>query len=380
MLGLHGDFSTMPLKDLVVYLGEKAASGTLKLTRDDVRKQLVLQQGQVINASSNLPREYLGQFLINLGYITEEQFNAAYETQLQTRVFMGRILVMIGLVSEEVVSAVLSTKFRETVLEAYTWTTGNFTFDPSSVPAQPEGVMVKVPLRHIEREFAFREQAWGEFRRAFPSRACTLELVRENLVEQPRPGSLDEKLVKGIEAGQTLDELMLAMHATDFFFFQRLFSLQRLGAVRVLPPSSPPVTEAVGPPQPQNLRGRSTEELLSQASYCLAQGEYRCAWAHAAAAHAARPDAGHDQLLQRIEVAWYEYLKAELLSRERVPKALLAPDEVRALPLSAAERYLLSRVDGQKALANIIRIAPLREFESLAIFDRFVGAGWVRFD
>lgn len=370
----------MPLKDLVVYLGDRQASGTLKLTRDDVRKQLVLQQGQVVNASSNLPREYLGQFLINLGYITEDQFTAAYETQLQTRVFMGRILVMIGLVSEDVVSAVLSTKFRETVLEAYGWTTGNFSFDPSSVPAQPEGVAVRVPLLHIDRESDFREQAWAEFRRAFPSRACTLELVKENLVEEPRKGSLDEKLVLGIEAGQTLDELMLAMHATDFFFFQRLVSLQKLGAVRVLPPASPPITEEVGPPQPQTLHRRTPEELLSQASYCLAQGEYRAAWAAAAAAHGARPSAGHDLLLQKIELAWYEFLKAELLEAPRVPKALLAPDEIRALPLSAAERYLLSRVDGQRPLASIIRIAPLREFESLAIFDRFNAAGWVRFD
>src|SRR5687768_4341267 len=128
MRGLHGDFSTMPLKDLVVYLGNKRASGELKLERGSVKKSASLLDGQVINASSNQPREYLGQFLINLGHIGEEQFNKAYETQKETKIFLGRILVMIGAVSEQVVRTTLSLKFRETLLEAFLWSEGTFAF------------------------------------------------------------------------------------------------------------------------------------------------------------------------------------------------------------------------------------------------------------
>jgi len=92
----------MPLRDIVLYLGNKRASGHLDVERDQLRKRLQIQNGSIINASSNQPREYLGQILINLGYLTEDQFNKAFETQKETKVFLGKILSMIGLVSEPV--------------------------------------------------------------------------------------------------------------------------------------------------------------------------------------------------------------------------------------------------------------------------------------
>ena len=63
----------MPLKDLIVYLANRLATGVLSLEREGTRKQVHLEDGRIVNASSNLPREYLGQFLINMGQITEEQ-------------------------------------------------------------------------------------------------------------------------------------------------------------------------------------------------------------------------------------------------------------------------------------------------------------------
>src|SRR5438309_6436027 len=137
--GLFGDFGTMPLKDLVVYLGNKRATGTLILERGGVRKTVAIKKGLAINASSNSPREYLGQFLINMGHITEDQFNKAYQTQKETKIFLGKILVMIGLVSEDVVKNALSMKIRETLLEAFNWAEGTFNFDSTDAPEAPDG-------------------------------------------------------------------------------------------------------------------------------------------------------------------------------------------------------------------------------------------------
>src|SRR6476469_7733592 len=119
--GLYGDFETMPLKDLVVYLGNKKVTGALELSRGRLKKSAVIRNGHVITASSNEPREYLGQFLINMGHITEEQFEKAYRTQKETSIFLGKILVMTGQVSEPVVRNALSLKVRETLLEPFNW-------------------------------------------------------------------------------------------------------------------------------------------------------------------------------------------------------------------------------------------------------------------
>ena len=380
MGGLAGDFGTMPLKDLAVYLWNRQATGTLTLEREGTRKLVTLEAGYVINASSNLPREYLGQFLINLGHISEEQFSRAFDTQKETKVFLGRILVMIGLVSEPVVNTVLALKFRETLLEAFDWPeAATFTFE-KTVEKTPDNMNVKVSLIDIHKESDFRLQAWEQFRATFASGASTLELVRDNLVDTPKPGSIDAKIISGIEAGQTLDELALGLHATDYFFYQRLYAMHRLGAIVVHPPDTKAAAHVkIDIDVDLGLGDSPTpEQIVSNARAFFAQGNNRDSWSLARRSHSMVATMETTLLLNQIEAAWLPQLRADLLSQRRVPAAVIAPEKLKALPLAAPERYLLSRVDGKREIDAIIRVAPLREFEALTFFDRFVHQGWIR--
>jgi hypothetical protein len=81
--------------------------------------------------------------------------------------------------------------------------------------------------------------------------------------------------------------------------------------------------------------------------------------------------------IKQIEAAWHPQLRADLVMKRLVPISVLTAEEQAQLPLSAPERYLLSRVDGKRELEAIVRVAPLKEFEALTYFDRFIGQGWV---
>ena len=133
MRGLSGDFSTMPLKDLVAYLGNRRATGTLRVMRAGARKLILLREGQVRSASSNQAREYLGQFLVHTGHLTPEQFAQAHAQQHDANVPLGQILVLLGWVSELTVRSTLQLKFRETLLDMFRWEEGEFSFDAGAV-------------------------------------------------------------------------------------------------------------------------------------------------------------------------------------------------------------------------------------------------------
>lgn len=375
--GLSGDFETMPLKDLIVYLANRLATGVLTLEREGTKKQVQLDQGRIINASSNLPREYLGQFLINMGHITEEQFNRAWQTQQDTKVYLGRILTMIGLVKEDVVVTALATKFRETVHEACEWKIGTFTFVPQLPPPMVDGLDVRVSLMDIYKEADFRAQAWEQIRKVFPSPQCTLELRGDKLEVAPRKGSLETKLLEGIGTGKTLEELALGLHATDFFLYQRLYALHAMGALVVKPPTEKEPEFAID--VDLGLGDSPTpEQLLENARAFFAQAKYRDAFSVARRSNQLVPTLDATLLLKQIEAAWHPQLRADLLARRLVPKSAVPGEAMFALNLSAAERYLLSRVDGVRELEAIVRVAPLREFEALASFDRFLSQGWVQ--
>ncbi|MCA2978636.1 MAG: DUF4388 domain-containing protein [Myxococcaceae bacterium] len=373
--GLSGDFETMPMRDLIGFLANRAASGVLTLEKEGTKKQLHLESGSIINASSNLPREFLGQFLINLGHITEEQFTKAWETQQETKVFLGRILVMIGLVTEDVVVAALATKFRETLQEAFDWKSGTFAFVPGLPPPPSEGLDVRVSLMDVYKDAEVRAQAWERLRSVFPSPRCTLEVREEFLELTPADGSIDLKLLAGIDSGRTIEELALGLHATDFVLYQRLYALHAMGAISVRPPRAEPEPELS---VDIDLGERPTpERLLESARELVAKARYRDAYTRARRAQQLEPTPAAALLLKQIETAWLPNLRAGLLGGGRRPTPSLSGEQLAALPLSAAERYLLSRVDGVRALEAIVRVAPLGEFEALSAFDRFLAQGWI---
>ena len=106
----------MPRRDLVADLGNRKATGTLLVERPDERHQVVISEGAVIQAGSNAPREYLAQFLMNMGMITEDEYTEAFQQQLATKVALGKILVDSGKVPEDAIRNALSLKFREALL------------------------------------------------------------------------------------------------------------------------------------------------------------------------------------------------------------------------------------------------------------------------
>ena len=377
--GLTGDLGTMPLKDLVVYLGNRRASGTLDLegARPDgapVRKRVLLREGFVVHASSNQPREYFGQFLINMGQLDEQQFLRVYQEQQQTGVSLGLLLSTAGGLSEATVVNALSLKFRETLLDAFGWAEGTFSFLPDDTPAQPPGLDVTVDLLDVHREGEFRDNAWQAIRAVFPSGRVRLRLDESKLPELPTADSLDARLVALVREDLTVDEMVLRLHATDWFVYQRLYALYRLDAVQ-------PVVEPRGrtptPLQPGPVLGSEppAEEVLQAARAFLDAGQLRDGEALARRAHEMAPGPASATLLKEAEQRLLAHLRAELLAPPRVATLKVPPSHLRQLPLSAPERYLLSRVDGHRSVAAIVHVSPLGELDALRYLEGFRSAG-----
>lgn len=375
MRGLIGDMGTMPLRDLVAYLGNRRATGILQYEQADEKRQVVVRDGAVVNASSNQPRDYLAQFLINMGQMGEDQYIAAYRAQQDTRVFLGQAVVAMGLASQEAVHNALQLKFREALLSAFSWEEGTFTFTPGGGPAPLSGLEVSVPLLEIYREADVREQAWKAIRAVFSSGQAHLVLHRENLPEAPDPGSLDDRLTRMIEDGATIDDLVLGLHSTDFFLYQRLYALHRLGAVTVAPQEEPTVPTEV----PHVLGAEEgAEEILRAAQTFFAAGNVADAAALARRAYELAPAAGTANFLRQAEASHTEQLRTEL-GGARVPSLRVDVEVLRRLPLTAPERYLLSRVDGRRTVEAIIQVSPIHELDALRCFKGFLDQGLVEF-
>ena len=374
MRGLLGDLGTMPLRDLVAYLGNRKATGTLLVERGEERHQVLIRDGSVVQASTNAPREYLAQFLLNMGMISEDEYTAAFQQQQVTKVALGKILVDSGKVPEDAIRNALSLKFREALLGCFDWTDGRFTFTPGEAAPALDGLDVAVSLLDIHRESDLRQTAWRAIREVFPTGRVRLRLDRAQLASEPEPGSLDDKLYRLIEDGATVDDIGLALHSTDFFLYQRLYALFKLAAVSVLPSESPTV-----PTQVPTVLGaeQGSEEILRHAQAFYASGNVADAAALARRAYEVSPSPQTANFLRQAETALGEQLKKELFGQGRVPVLQVAPADLRGMPLTAPERYLLSRIDGVRTVEAIVQVSPIHELDALRCFRGFVDQGLI---
>ncbi|HZY03901.1 MAG TPA: DUF4388 domain-containing protein [Anaeromyxobacteraceae bacterium] len=364
-----GSFQVMPLQDLVEFVARRQFSGALTCERGAVRKTIRLHRGAAVGAASNDPREFLGQLLINFGRLTEEQLSKAFQTQEETKVRLGKVLVMVGLVPPEAVREALSIKIRETLLDAFTWDSGVFHLDEAPPPAADD-FDAAVPLAEILKEAEFRVTAWQAFHSHFPTGAATLLIDEERIPTSAREDTVDGKLLMLAVEGKTIDEIGLALHATDFHLYQRLYALLQQGVIRAAPPGAPPPEEAGEAGAAAGLSERA-RALLDEGRVEEAE---EVATQAAELAPALEPAGA---VLREAQRRLLGELSQRLLGPAQVPVLAVPPHEVGRLRLSAAEKYLLSRCDGARPLSRILQVAPLRELETLKAFRRFVESGIV---
>jgi hypothetical protein len=338
-------------------------AGSLTCERGTVRKTLHVRDGAAVGAASNDPREYLGQLLMNFGHLDEEQLSKAFRTQEETRIRLGRVLTMVGLVPPETVREVLAIKIRETLLDVFLWDSGLFSFDDAPPPVVDE-LDASVPLQDLLREAEFRATAWSAFRGEFPTGAAALEV--KAAPPSVGPDTVDGRLIALAQDGKTIDEIGLALHATDFHLYQRLYALARQGILAAAPaPAAAAATAEVV----------AAADLVDRARGLLADGRAGDAELVAAKAVELAPasDAARS-LLAEAERALAARLRAELLEPPRRPRLRVPPAEVARLKVSSADKYLLARCDGRRDVRALAQIAPLKELEVLKAIRRLADA------
>src|SRR4026207_1678667 len=127
-MGLSGNLKTMLPADLLQWpsLGQK--TGTLVISNKRVEKKIFFRTGRVISSASNDPREYLGQYLMSHGYLTEPERQKAMEGRPPSGILLGKILVMIDVISEEDLQRLMRRKAEEEIYDIFLWSDGDFYF------------------------------------------------------------------------------------------------------------------------------------------------------------------------------------------------------------------------------------------------------------
>ncbi len=133
-MSLRGSLGTMSAEDVLEWIGRRKLSAPVTFERRGLVRSLVIEDGQIVWASSNRRDEQLGVILVKSGVVAERALADALEARAETGVPLGKVLLMSGLITEPDLVEILATKMRETVSDVITWTDGQFDIVPRTQP------------------------------------------------------------------------------------------------------------------------------------------------------------------------------------------------------------------------------------------------------
>jgi hypothetical protein len=361
--GLTGNLKTMSLPDLLQWAGAGRKTGTLSLKSGPLHKKIYFQEGAIIGSSSDDNREYLGQFMLSEGIITEQQLKDAFDLQAQTKVMLGRILVKKGLVSEAKVGDVLRLKAEETIYSLFLWMEADFEFMENELPPGDQ-VLISIKVEDVLMEGLRRYDTSKKIRQILPHNGIVLRRSQRPLPPDISAKKFPRRIYDLVDGRRTLAQIVLEAHASEYNVCQVLFVMVQKKFLEV-------VQEESAAPAPARPPADSPQALMDAAKELIKSGDSEGALV---ILEKARKSAGKNPemnaLIQVAEEHFIDKAYRHYLPPKKIPVLKKPLETLMSQDLSPEEGFLVSRVNGSWDLRSIISISPLREVDALRAFKK----------
>ncbi len=362
----------MQLSELLQWLALSQKTGTLLIEGHGVQKRLYFQNGRINFTSSSDQREYLGQFLVSHGYITEEELKKAMEVQEESKILLGRILLMINAISETDLLRLMRRKAEESIYDVFLWDDGTFEFTDGELPDQ-KMVPLSLDLTSVILEGLHRYDEWKRIRERVPDASVVPVIVRpiniDTLAERER------LIVPQIDGQRSIEGIALQTHNAEFAVSRFVFECLSDGtmALTQAAPQRRKVAAAGGGLADTDVehflrRGQASMKEDPQAAYRMFKVARDLDPADGRAAEAVR-DAERE-----IRTA----LERDDVTGEKVPELAISIQDLTERTFSPHEGFVLSRINGQWDVKSITKISPIKELDVMMIFQRLWKDGVIR--
>lgn len=285
-----GPVKGTPFITLLGQIMRQNGRGRIVFTLNGNVKTLFFEDRRITGSSSNDPSDYLGQYLINEGVINLEQFNRAYQTQLETDVRMAQILQLIGLapvdkLRESIIAKTVDTAFLVSCWQEGTWEVND------TYPQAVSGVEIGLTVDDLSTHLVKRQEQFGRIIQMFRELGDNPDVAITNR-DLSNIKKLDLMIINLIAIGKTLRETFTALPVHFYVVARHMLELHRQGLL--LPGSGAPLNEmdvfqrliaTSGVEKPQDIEQISADEMsniyraahdaMGKKDYWKAASQYR---------------------------------------------------------------------------------------------------------
>jgi Domain of unknown function (DUF4388) len=367
-MSIRGTLKSMSVADLLQFLAAGRKTGTLKIGRGSIIKQIFLEEGLIVGSNSNDPKELLGQALLHYGKIGEEDLRVGLEIQRRSGRKLGAILASRGLVSQGDIMEVLRTRTLEIIYDLFIWEEADFEFLDNE-PLPDDLIRIQVNATSVTMDGFYRIDEWARYRNVIKSDRTFFELNPE-WTQSADDSNETRDVLLHVEKGMTAAEICYNMHTSLFHGSALLFDLVNKGVIRVAGEAPPPPEEPAEHSAPK--LPETVAELLSLARAELAENPENALAAIHNALNQEPNNLAAQQLREEAEQKLIAQIYKNSVSPKAVPRMLISFEQLEQQRLDPQEGFLLSRINGELDVASIVSVCPFREADTLRMIKKLL--------
>ncbi len=359
---LKGKINLMAIADVLQWIHHGHKTGALHLTGERFKKQIFFKDGQIVATSSTNPREYLGQFLISYGKITEEGLKSLLETQEKNDLMLGTILVDEGILTLSEIRMFLEIKAQESLFDIFLWESGEFEFKEGQ-ELEKKFIDINLDVTSIILEGVRRVDEWARIRTVIPN-GNYIPVANAIRVINALPLSSNlTKLLRALDGKKSINDITMEFRTSRFIVFKNLFECHENGLIRLK--------------KPKEIKQHNLAEEVAPKIRALAESGYIEPYLMAESFLIKYPDS--EPIRQELENL---IKKAEKIIKggTAIPRLSCSLNDLATQNLSPEEGFLVSRINDKWDINSIIKISPIPEERAKMIFAELVNKGIIVFD
>lgn len=365
-MALSGDIETMPLADVLQFLGLARKTGILRLELGRVRKQIYLEDGRAVFCSSGGAKEYIGQHLLARTSLTEQDLDRALALQRESGRKLGEIIVTTGLLTQADLDSVLRHKVEDSIYDVFTWSGGRFEFEEAALSDDDMPVRLSLGWQDIVMEGARRSDEMVGIRAVVAGPHVRLHARPERFPPDFPRTSGDKKIIDLVGEGLTAGDICAHFHASDFDVMSRLKVLVESGVLDVDAASL------------ENGRPLTRRDVLRVGTERMERGDLVAAWeTFRDGAEQFVGDEGILSGLATCEQRLRRMFAATMGDFSAIPVLRVTLEHLATQPLSSKQAFVATRITGDWSVRSIAQVCPFDEIEALCIIDSLVRQGLI---
>ena len=160
-MAIHGELSTMPVAELLMWISNYRKTGTLVVRTAEHDERIVFDQGFLIFSSSSDLKRTFGRLLVQRGLLSEADHEQARRIREEEHIALAKVLKELNFLPEDEILRLLRKKAEAEIFDLFKTVDGEFTFRDETLPELdllPLRVDVSKALLHVTQQLDEKEE------------------------------------------------------------------------------------------------------------------------------------------------------------------------------------------------------------------------------